>query len=159
MKPMVLEGTFITLHALAPSYIQPYLQSYSPCVQALLHVMSAAEEQRYLEQRLLSPTTFLYVIADKATLHVMGGIEIRDPVYRSQLYGWLNEHYWGKGYFQEAVQLVIDAYCTLTGHSTIVARVDCNNPRSAQALKKVGFAQRKTVPGPYGPQWELIYQK
>lgn len=156
MKHFSLDGSLVTLYPLASIYLDSYITHYSLVVQKLLHVDNPDQELRYIQECLKAQDSFFYVIAHKATHTVIGAIEIRSPVYRSQLYCWLNEQYWGKGYFQEAMQLLAAYYFKVTGHKAIGACVDYGNERSFYALKKVGFQEKRITQGPYGLQYELV---
>jgi RimJ/RimL family protein N-acetyltransferase len=155
MKQGCIEGLLITLWPLSLVHIDSYLKNYSRLVQTLLHVVDSSQERLYLE-KCIELSSFFYVISPKKTTNIIGGIEIRHPTYRSQLYCWLNEEYWGKSYFQEAMQLLAYHYFKTTGHSSIGACVDYANERSFYALKKAGFQEKRIAPGPYGLQYELI---
>lgn len=159
MKHFPIEGCLIVLYPLAQEYIASYLAHYSLRVQTLLHVNDIEEELRYLHECLADNHAFFYVITQKSKQTVIGAIEIRRPTYRSQLYCWLNEQYWGKGYFQEAMQLLADIYFKSTGHAAIGACVDYDNDRSFYALKKAGFQEKRIGQGPYGMQYELILKR
>ncbi len=155
MKQGPLEGSLVTLWPLSGEHIDSYLHHYSARVRAILHVTDSAQERFYLEQ-CIHNASFFYIIALKKSVTTIGAIEIREPTYRSQLYCWLNENYWGNGYFQEAMPIVAAHYFKTTGHPTIHACVDYDNERSFYALKKVGFQEKKITAGPYGLQYELI---
>ncbi len=145
------------LYPLAYEHIDSYLAHYSAQVQKILHVDDLAQERRYIEQCVRDNNSFFYVMAQKAHAHtIMGGIEIRSPSYRSQLYCWMHEDYWGKGYFQEAMELVASYYFKISGQASICACVDYHNERSFYALKKIGFQEKKITVGPYGLQYELV---
>lgn len=159
MDAIVLEGRLVVLYPLAQGHISSYVQHYSVRVQQLLHVDNLQQEIRYVHQSLTDKNSFFYGITQKSSPTIIGAIEIRSPVYRSQLYCWLNEHYWGKGYFQEAMQLVAIHYFKVTGHGTICACVDYENERSFYALKKVGFQEKRITQGPYGLQYELVLKQ
>jgi RimJ/RimL family protein N-acetyltransferase len=156
MKPV--HGNLIDLYPLASEHINSYLHHYSSLVQTILHVSDRTQEMYYLQLK-IKEEAFFYGIAQKASSTIIGAIEIRNPVYRSQLYCWLNEQYWGNGYFQEAIQLAANEYFQQSTYSSITARVDCKNRRSVAALKKAGFQGQKVVPGAYGMQIELILKK
>lgn len=151
-----VQGHRVVLYPLASEHIEVYLTNYSACVQKLLYVHDLFYERAYLQERLNDKDAFFYVIFAKLHHTFLGAIEIRTPFYRSQLYCWLNERYWGKGYFQEAMLLVAEQYFQASGEHCIMARIDCTNRRSFQALKKVGFEQIALVQGSYGPQYEMI---
>ncbi len=155
MKQGSIEGSLITLWPLSSAHLDSYLKNYSCLVQRLLHVVDSVQERIYLET-CLETASFFYIISPKKTMNVIGAIEIRRPTYRSQLYCWLNEDYWGKGYFQEAMQLLAWHYFKTTGNTTICACVDYTNERSFYALKKAGFQEKRITPGPYGLQYELL---
>jgi RimJ/RimL family protein N-acetyltransferase len=78
---------------------------------------------------------------DSAVL--IGALEIRDPACRSQLYCWINERWWGNGYFQQAVMLAAIHYFTQTNEQTISACIDIDNMRSYHAFIKAGFVTQR----------------
>ena len=129
-------------------------------VRSILHVQSIEQEQAYFHERILkqqSGKTFFYGIFDKNTQVLCGAIEIRDPLeHRGQLYCWLNEAWWAKGYIQEAIVLLSHYYFAQTKATYITAFVDATNQRSYWALKRVGFADSAKSEGPHGNQYELL---
>ncbi len=159
MGPKSVAGEHIFLEYLSKEHIPEYLYHFSPTIQALLRVNAISSERSYLEEQCQQSDLFFYVIKDGQTEDIIGAIEIRSATFRSQLYCWLNEHWWGKGYFQEAITLAVSVYFSQTGEQTISARIDCNNSRSLRALQKVGFHSYGIVEGPRGKQFELILCK
>lgn len=89
--------------------IEAYMKMFSPAVRGALFVSSLQEEREYvivhLEQQLHGMTHFYGIfLSDRNQL--IGAIEIRDAnAYRGQLYCWINEQYWGAGYFLEAMRV------------------------------------------------------
>lgn len=158
MFSKLIQSNDIILERLAFHHIEHYLRAYSTQVQSLLHVNSSISEREYIFQK-IKEKSFLYGVFLENINNLIGAIEIRDPCYRSQLYCWLNENYWGKNYFAQAMQQAVRLYFEQTDEKTISARVDCKNKRSYYALIKFGFKEIKIVPGGYGPQYELILEK
>ncbi len=158
MEPKALVGGRVFLEPLQAQHIAHYLQMFSPKVRALLRVKALSFERQYPEQK-TSGDSFFYVIKEGTTGIVIGAIEIRAPIYRSQLYCWINECWWGAGYFQEAMQLAARAYFIQTNADTLSARVDCDNLRSYHALKKAGFTSDGMVDGPAGKQFSLVLKR
>lgn len=151
-----IPGEHIFLETLTKEHIPAYLRSFSEKVQEILKVNTVASERSYLEQRCENEEAFFYVIKDRSTAEIIGAIEIRNAVFRSQLYCWINEHWWGRGYFLDAIKIAIALYFLQTGLQTISARVDCDNGRSFRALQKAGFHSNGIVDGPRGKQFELL---
>lgn len=151
----------VTIRSLTEHDLDDYERLFTPRVRASLHVSSPAAERIYIKERIAqhaTGTTFLFgVIRDNV---LIGALEIRDAnTSRGQLYCWLNEEFWGNGYFQEALELAASFYFKHTQERYITAHVYCENMRSYRALKKAGFADAGFVQGPHGKQYELIYRK
>ena len=159
-KYPILIGNAVILQPLQESYIQDYLLAFSPLVRQALHVMSPESERAYLIESIVQMRegkTYFYLIVNQVEQKVIGAIAIRDPqVYPGQLYSWVNEHYWGKGYYQEALKLMTSFYFEQTGAFFISAQVDISNIRSYKALKKAGWADKGISKGPFGMQYDLI---
>jgi RimJ/RimL family protein N-acetyltransferase len=140
--------------------IASYLASFSPTVMQMLHVRSLEEEYAYLQSRISRPTyerNFFFCLMNGATC--IGALEIRDPaIHAGQLYCWLHESVWGKGYLQWAFTISAAWYFIMTQESFITAHVDMNNWRSHQALKKCGFSDAGIIHGPHEKQYQLIYR-
>jgi len=151
----------VTIRALVESDLDDYERLFTPCIQTLLHVSCPAAERIYIKERIAhhaDGTTFLFGILFEHNL--IGALEIRDAsTSRGQLYCWLNERFWGNGYFQKALEMAASFYFHNTNERYITAHVDCDNMRSYRALKKAGFADAGLLNGPHGRQYELIYRK
>lgn len=151
----------VTIRSLADGDLDEYERLFTPLVQTALHVSSAATERIYIQERIAhhaNGTTFLFgILLDDA---LIGALEIRDAsTSRGQLYCWLNESFWGNGYFQKALALAASCYFNHTHDLYITAHVDCDNIRSYRALKKVGFADAGFIHGPHGKQFELLLRR
>lgn len=149
----------ITLALLSSDQIQAYLAMFSPIVQSLVHVSSLSAEQAYLLYRIGQRTfcPFFYTIIESFSGQLIGALDIRDPLTSvGQLYCWLNEQFWGKGYMQQAIALAAYNYFTQTHEPYFNAHVDVINLRSYFALKKAGFADYGFHDGPRGKQYNLI---
>ena len=86
----------------------------------------------------------------------MGALSIRPSHFRSQLYAWLNELFWGYGYYQEALTLASQAYFEAMAHAEhYSALVDASNKSSYYALKKNGFQERGLIRGPRELQYDM----
>lgn len=156
-----VEGKKVILKELSKDLVQDYLGSLSQKVCTLLAIKHYDDERWYLNQQLQKVkegTTFFMCIFQKKSGQLIGAVEIRDASYRSQLYNWLHEDYWGKGYWQDAFKIVSIAYFkTHPQEKNIIARVDVTNIRSYCALKKCGFNDLRISQGPRGKQYELIF--
>lgn len=151
----------VTIRSLTDGDLDDYERLFTPRVRASLHVSSPAAERIYIKERIAqheTGTTFLFgVFCDD---ELIGAIEIRDAsTSRGQLYCWLNEEFWGNGYFQKALALAASFYFEHTNERYITAHVDCDNVRSYRALKKAGFADAGYVVGPHGKQYELLLRR
>lgn len=156
-----MRGSTIIIRPLHESYFNQYLLMLSPVVQQALHVTDMRSELSYLHdslQKMARKETFFYCIFNRATEQLIGAIEIRQYA-NGQLYSWLNECFWGKGFFQEALNLVSRCYFQATGNLFFNVRVDVSNKRSYKALKKSGAADIGFYNGPRGKQFELILRK
>lgn len=141
----------IIIEPLQLQHIDSYLAQFSFIIRRTLSVFSLDSERAYLEMR-CAATNFFYVIKDTHTASIIGAIEIRDPGHLSQLYCWLNEQYWGRGYFSYAFKQVLYLYHDATGEKIITACVDENNLQSLRALMKNGFKKKGSRLGPQGKQ-------
>lgn len=153
----------VTLRPLMHEMIHEYIAQFSTIIQHSLQVDSAVSEELYLREQLNNQeteATLFFCIFDNAKDMLIGGIAIRDPsIYRGQLYCWLHESYWGKGYFKEALHAATHAYFKATEIRSINAYVDVVNKRSYYALKKNGFSDIGISRGPFGKQYELILRR
>lgn len=151
----------VTIRSLVESDLDEYERLFTPHVQESLYVSSSAIERIYIKERIAqheTGTTFLFgVFCDD---YLIGALEIRSALTsRGQLYCWLNEQFWGNGYFQTALDLAASFYFNHTNERYITAHVYCDNMRSYRALKKAGFADAGYTMGSHGKQFELIYRK
>lgn len=155
-----LLGKTTILRPLQASFIDEYLAQFSDAVRRALRVSALESERRYLEEQLLQENSYFYCIFNKDN-QLLGAIAIRNKeLYAAgQLYSWLNENYWGLGYYQEALQLLSEYYFTVTNQQYYTAQVDTDNIRSYKALKKAGFADIGIAPGPHGKQYQLILRR
>ena len=156
-------GQALFVKELCDDDIPAYLSMLSETVCAILGIKSRADEAWYLAQRLekiKDGSTFFVCIFEYATETLIGAVEIRDPSYRSQLYNWINESYWGNGYYQEALSLAVKEYFDqYPQETTITACVDVSNKRSYFALKKFGFIEFGIIKGPKEDQYQLVYSR
>lgn len=142
----------LTVHDL-PSYAL----AFSTTVQRALRVNSWQSECAYLTHCLSSSMPFVYgIFLDDATT-VIGALLIRDKQeYAGQLYCWLNEKFWGRGYMHAALHTVAREYFESTGELFFTAHVDKSNVRSYQCLKKIGFADYGLHTAAHGRQYVLV---
>lgn len=156
MTLTTLTSNNITLHPLSVHYIESYLAALSEKILALLAISSLEAERTYLLQRVAEPT-FFYCAFETKSKNFVGALEIRPTYYRSQLYNWINEQFWGNGYYQELLAACIPHYFKNNPQELhIQARIDITNLRSYYALKKFGFKDTGIFSGPRGDQYELI---
>jgi RimJ/RimL family protein N-acetyltransferase len=163
MNCCISSGKLITLRPLESKDINVYLEQLSDVVKQTLHIGSNDDESTYISERLVAQKnniTCVYAVINNKSNELIGAVEIRPPIqYSGQLYIWLNEHYWGGGYFKEAIQIVIALYFQETNASFFTAHVDVYNTRSYFALKKAGFTDSAICNGPYGQQYVLLYRR
>lgn len=150
----ILEGSQIILNHLSHEVIDEYLEKFSATIQTLLHVGDVQSERQYLMAR-CAQQSFFYTIAHREHGTVIGAIEIRNPGHISQLYCWINEEFWGCGYFRQALRLAVREYAMQTGEQIISACIDTDNARSLAACQSVGFKKKGTRNGPHGMQMVL----
>lgn len=156
-RSKLLIGRNIFLRLLEESDKLFYMQQFSELVRSLLHVESIQQEEAYFQEHIFFNKSYFWGIFDLTTNNLCGAIEIRDPgQHRGQLYCWLNEAWWQKGYIQEAIVLAAEEYWNKTNVRFITALVDESNKRSYWSLKKAGFVDVAKIKGPYGKQYELI---
>jgi RimJ/RimL family protein N-acetyltransferase len=145
--PEEIKGSIITLRTMKESYFVDYHNMFSLDVRRNLEYPEEisldftvsqlrAEMKAHQERRML-----LYCIFDNAENKLIGALEIREKNDRDpgQLGCWINEKYWGKGRFQEALDLISKTYFALTNAPDYIAHVRLWNKRSYNALKKYGL--------------------
>jgi len=158
-----IKGKLITLRPLEESFFSDYIKMFSPKVRELLHVSGKQFELDYLHNRLEKQklgTTLFYCIFENKKNKLIGAVEIRYMEETdSQLYSWLNEAYWGRGMYQEALLLISKEYFKEKKELFFRANVDFENIRSYRALKKYGFIDVGFTQGPNGIQYRLIFRK
>lgn len=159
MKNLV-PGVHIVLRKLQEQDIPEYLSRLSLTVQQILHISSLESEQAYVESRIQQAAGCMYAIVETISGCLIGGLEIRPrPPFFGQLYVWINEQFWGTGYFQEAIELSAAVHFQNSHDHYFTAHVDWTNKRSYYALKKAGFADSGISDGPYGKQYILLYRR
>ena len=156
-------GKSVVLKELNESFFEKYISMFSEKIQNILDVSSQSSERLYLEmqmKKVKTMDTFFLCIFEKETNNFVGAIEIRNPSYRSQLYNWIHEKYWGNGYYQEALLLALKFYFEkYPDQEKVTARVDVTNPRSYNALLKAGFKEIAKRKGPRGDQYLLEFYR
>ena len=154
-------GKMLFVKELSDDDIPDYLAMLSETVCRILWIQSHADEAWYLAQRIekvKEGTTFFVCIFEKVSEKLTGAVEIRDPSYRSQLYNWINEDFWGNGYYQEALALAVQEYFERYPlEFSISASVNVSNKRSYFALKKFGFIDRGIFKASTEDQYKLIF--
>lgn len=137
-----LIGELVTLRALRKDFFAAYARVFSATIQQVLHVSGVAGELDYLQNQLtqqcMGNSLFYCMFANHDDV-LIGAIAIRDMQYGTggNLYNWVNESYWGRGYYQEALRLMVVHYFACTENRYFQAYVDVTNKRSYCALKKV----------------------
>lgn len=145
--PEEIKGSVITLRTMKEAYFVDYHNMFSLEVRRNLEYPEEitldftisqlrAEMKAHQERRML-----LYCIFDNTENKLIGSLEIREKNDRDpgQLGCWINENYWGKGRFQEALDLITKTYFALTNAPDYIAHVRLWNKRSYNALKKYGL--------------------
>lgn len=154
---VILRGQSLILRPLQKSFFSEYLQQLSLQVCRLLGLVEPQDELVYLERQLKKGNSFFFCIFTK-TNQLIGALEIRDTSYRSQLYNWIHEDFWGNGYYQEALSLALTSYFKERPQEKEVrALVDVTNKRSYYALLKAGFIEKGIIKGPREQQYILVY--
>ncbi len=160
MPSTILIGNTVVLKVLQEQFFEEYLTMFSDIVCHWLHA-SRQYETDYLYARLnkIKPyQTYFYCIFEKFTKNLIGAIEIRSKHESlGQLYSWINENYWSKGFYREALFLVSQEYFKNEKERFFQAHVDIKNKRSYFALKKYGFIDSGIKDGPHGKQYQLIF--
>ncbi len=144
---------------LSSEWVGAYLQIFSDVIQGILHVKETDSERGYLMECIEQGAPFFFMVLEQASNELIGAIEIRNPLHRSQLYCWINEKWWGTGCFKDAMHQAAQAYFEKSRESTITACVDHDNVCSYRALKKVGFIEKGTLQGPHGLQYEMVLEQ
>lgn len=155
----VLVGPRVKLRPLEPSIFEKYLASFSYIVRSYLGA-DLESERIYLEthyHQMLQGETFFFVILCKEKNIVIGAIEVRHESYRGQLYYWLNERFWSRGFLQEALKILLKYYHAQTGKKSVTAFVDVSNILSIRALERFGFHKEGTLKGARDTQIAMIY--
>lgn len=158
-----ISGERVLARPLAEQHITDYLRMFSNTVRALLHVQSLESEYEYLHaciKKMREGLTHFYCLFNVGDDQLIGAIEIRSyQENRGQLYSWLNEQYWGSGYYQEALGLVAACYFEQTARTFFSVHIDVENKRSYRALKKCGGAHIGICHGAYGKQYQMIIRR
>lgn len=155
MKHAISGGTAIVLMPLTASLIDSYCAMFSPTIAQALHTDVDAERV-YIEQQCKQRNGLFYCIVSCAAQTIMGAIAIG---HNGALYSWLNEAYWGQGYYQQALVMLAGIYFAQTESRYFSAYVDVENKRSYYALTKCGFAPYAIRRGPFGKQHHLILRR
>ncbi|MCA9770208.1 GNAT family N-acetyltransferase [Candidatus Dependentiae bacterium] len=164
MKCETCSGDLVTIASLKERDIATYLEELSDVVRHTLYISSKQTKKECLESSKVdvqeNGAICVYAILENKTKKLIGAIEIR-PMYqfKGQLYVWLNEQYWGEGYFKEAIDLITQMYFENVLETFCTAHVDVMNVRSYKAFKKAGFADKEIYDGPYGKQYVLVYKR
>lgn len=159
---MKLIGDDIELKKLSEDFFYEYLQMFSEIVQKSVAATQEGE-LGYLHAQLekqKNGKTFFLCIFEKTTQRLIGAIEIRSKAYRGQLYNWVNELYWGSGFYQEAFYLAVQAYFgDHPDEDHFNAWVDVSNKRSLKALQKLGCTVEGVRSDVREDQYEVICKK
>lgn len=167
MPPETITGDVITLKRLDPIYFKDYYAMFSPTVRKAIGILkkpTSAETKTFLSQRIqevAQKKMLYYLIFDNKEKTLIGAIEIRDPSYpKGQLGTWINEQYWGKGRYQEALNLMLHAYFDWKENTdTVTAHIEKTNIRSLKAHKKYGFVITRTFEQDGKQLYELEIKK
>lgn len=153
----------VILKGLEEEYFSEYLKMLSLQIQRILEISSCDAEKQYLKvqlQKMKRNETFFYCIFEKETNQLFGAIEIRPSNHRSQLYNLINQSYWGNGYYQEALSLVLAYYFKIyLAEEKVTAGVDVSNKRSYKALLKAGFKELVIRKDPREDQYLLEFYR
>lgn len=156
----ILKTDRVYVKELSTEYVQDYLDMFSTTVQKILGVSSLWNEFEYVHTQIKKQKegkTFLYGVFEQEKNHLIGSIEIRSEEHRGQLYTWLHQDYWGKGFFQDAFGLVrLEYFAEYKESNKFTARVDVSNTASLKALLKAGCKSMGIKKGPREDQYEII---
>ena len=149
MYPRELKGRLVTVRFLHPTFFAEYHAMFSQKVREILGLSLTAqfeETEQYLQDVLSGlekSNALFYCIFNNTDNRLIGAVEIREKDHpQGQLGCWLNEHYWGTGRFQEALDLVIPIFFKENKEiDSFNALVVCDNQRSYHALIKYGFEE------------------
>lgn len=148
--PENIKGNVVTLKQLKEENFIDFHNIFSSIVRKNLEFpehITLSYTINYLKEEMQKARTgkmLWYGIFDNKENKLIGSIEIRDlnDTDPGQLGCWINEHYWGKGRFQEALDLISKAYFQLKpNEKQYIAHVRLWNKRSYYALKKYGFKE------------------
>jgi len=146
MFPETIPGKIVTLKILDQKYFENYHNMFSPKIRKALGLPEVAtldQTEDFLSKKiedLKIGATIFYCIFDNKTKQLIGSIEIREPGFvDGQLGAWINEHFWGGGRYQEALDLMLQEYFRQKKVDSINAFIESTNIRSFKAHQKYGF--------------------
>jgi RimJ/RimL family protein N-acetyltransferase len=150
-----LRGTVVILRRLSHEHIAAYRAAFSPIIQQTVHA-TIDGELAFLQMHMVTTfNNFCYGIFNDAGIF-LGAIILHRHGTEYLLYGWIEEQFWGKQLYQDAVRTVAAYFFTQNLSPVLYAYVDCTNKRGYYALKKCGFADIALHNGPYGKQYVLL---
>mgnify|MGYP003934870413 CR=1 FL=1 len=111
--------------------------------------VSVAGEREWLEKFAKDPYQFAIVDAQTNTLIGGCGLKDVDLVNRTALMGVFlgDKSYWGRGFGEEAVRLLVDFAFSFVNLQSIMLEVFSFNPRAIRCYEKVGFKRVGTRRG------------
>jgi RimJ/RimL family protein N-acetyltransferase len=96
---------------------------------------SDADAQAFIESCAQSEDRWKFVILDKSTKLLLGGVGITGE----EIGYWVAESHWGKGFASEAASAVISNIFATGKQAQLIARSRADNPASGRVLEKLGF--------------------
>lgn len=158
-----IKGNVVSLQLLKEDHFLDYHNMFSDTVRKSLEFpkhISLAYTIAFLRSEMKKTARgeqILYMIFDNKDNKLIGGVEIReenddDP---GNLGCWVNENYWGKGRFQEALRLINKEYFRLRpDRKNYIVFIRDWNKRSYHAFKKFGYEEVTRAAVKRGPMFE-----
>ncbi|MDP3683734.1 MAG: GNAT family N-acetyltransferase [Ignavibacteria bacterium] len=92
---------------------------------------------------------FIYNISEEKVIGTIGLLDIDRRKGSAELAYGLSPNYWGRGFFSEALILVIDWYFSLDSTHRLFIKTAEKNINSIKAAKKLGFKMEGVLRGYY----------
>jgi [ribosomal protein S5]-alanine N-acetyltransferase len=149
IDPVVLKGERVLLKPVSLNGLDDF-HEYSMCKEFYNYMefpefKSISESKDYLNKLIIrseSSEQQFWFIEEIQSKKIIGSFGVHSPdEYRGSVeigYG-LSPHYWGKGYFQEAADVILDYIFNNLFFHRVVARTSKSNKASIKGLEKIGF--------------------
>ena len=158
-----VKGKVISLKLLTEQHFLDYHNMFSDTVRKNLEFpkhISLGYTMAYLRSEMKKTERgeqLLYMIFDNKDNTLIGGVEIREDndLDPGNLGCWVNENYWGKGRFQEALKLINEEYFRLRpDRKEYIVFIRKWNKRSFHAFKKFGYEEVTRAAVKMGPMFK-----